>query len=77
MQTPEQLLSAKEIVAFVQTRYGLTLDVSTVRKWSTRGRNGDRLSRVEIGGRKYVKLSRLLAWLHPRTRRQLSGSASL
>jgi len=77
MQIQEQLLSAKEVVAFVQSCYGLTLDASTVRKWSTRGRSGATLSRVEIRGRKYVKMSRLLAWLRPQMLQPSADSASL
>jgi len=59
----EKLLSAKEIVAYIFQEYRVIIDVATVRKWSTRGVGGAQLPRVQIGGRHFVKLSRLRPWL--------------
>lgn len=71
----ETLLSAKEIVAYIFDAHRVTVDVATVRKWSTRGVGGTQLPRVQIGGRFYVKLSRLQPWLQRSQLRSLAGFA--
>ena len=68
----EKLLSAKEVVAYISNEYHITVDVATVRKWSTRGVGGSQLPRVQIGGRHFVKLSRLRPWLQRSQLRSLA-----
>ncbi len=71
----EQLLTPKEVVTLIKQQFGVSVDVSTVRKWCTRGIGGANskccLPRVHVGGRVFVKLSRLQNWLQRKQLRSL------